>query len=59
MNKLIMQEEINMYNLWQPTDVIRNSYVNKKTKQIFCGLIYKAAGIRVSSIVGWQVNGEL
>jgi len=28
MNKLILQEEINIHNLWQYTDVTRNSYVN-------------------------------
>ena len=59
MNKLILQEEINIYSLWQLTGIIRNSYENKKGKQIFCSLIYNAASIRESSIVGWQVNDEL
>jgi hypothetical protein len=52
MNKLILQEEINIYSLWQLTGIIRNSYENKKGKQIFCSLIYNAASIRESSIVG-------
>lgn len=47
-----MQKEINIHSLWQHTDFIRNSYVNKKTKQIFCGSIYSAA--TTTNFIVWE-----
>jgi len=56
MNKLIIQEQINLHNLWQHTDVIRNSFFNKKNKTNI--LWFDLESGQYSSIIDSRLAGK-